>query len=181
MAAKTCKFSCKNCKQTAVTRFFCFRALIGDYLLKSCQPLIDVTHDALSNSLTFAFEHIKSSVDMIAKLNQKLMFTLANSIEFSNDVNTGEYIKMTVHLFRDGLESWRQVYAQIKDYLAFIPVQVGSELDADVHAFFKELRQYLNKFKAINQALDFFWEYQSWFEEFHLSTHVEEVTRDVRR
>ena len=108
------------------------------------------------------------------------LFDKMAQIEFS-EVNAGEQMKITVHWLHDSLQTWRNIYKEICDYLALIPTEVGHDIDADLHSFLKDLSAYVKKFKAFNEALTFYFEYQSWFEEFHFSSRVQEVTSDVRR
>ena len=100
---------------------------------------------------------------------------------YDADFNAGDYVKVTVLLMRDNLEKVSKNYLDLKQSLAVIPAVLGAEMDADMDELLAGAAQYLKKFKAVNDALSFYWAYQSWFEEFHFSSRIEEATQDLKR
>jgi len=73
-----------------------------------------------------------------------------------------------------------EVYKEWNEYLALLPTSVGGELEADIARILNDLSDFLKKFKTFNKVVALYWDYQSWFEEFHLSQHFEDVTSDLR-
>jgi len=43
-----------------------------------------------------------------------------------------------------------------------------------------ELAKQVKRIKVFNEILNFYMDYQSWFEEFHLTEYVEEATGDLK-
>ena len=142
-------------------------------------PLAEMSSLVIHDGMTFIFDQFKAGLEVTADTISKIGQSMAR-VEVS-DFNVGGYIKVTVHFVRNCLETWEGLLRGIREKLSWIPTQIGMEIDADIHQVVKEAAQYLKKFKSIEKALTFYWQYQSWFEEFHLSQHFEEVTRDFRR
>ena len=97
------------------------------------------------------------------------------------DFNTRDYVKVAVNVVRMTLEKVTEVYKEWHEYLAMLPASVSNEFDADVARFLNDVQRFLKKFKTLNKVLAVYYDYQSWFEEFHLSQRVEHVTSDLKR
>jgi len=142
------------------------------------KAFVDMYQDVINNYISFVFEQLKSVFGLVAQLRQSLINEIA-AIEVG-DFNAGDCVKVTVLLLRDNLDKLSRHYAQFKERLALIPATLGAEVNSDLNDFLEGLARHLKKFKTVNEALNFYWEYQSWFEEFHLSRHIEEATQDLR-
>ena len=57
---------------------------------------------------------------------------------------------------------------------------LGGEFDRDINEFMTELAKQVKRIKVFNEILNFYMDYQSWFEEFHLTEYVEEATGDLK-
>ena len=97
------------------------------------------------------------------------------------DFNARDYVKVAVNVVRMTLEKVTEVYKEWHEYLAMLPASVSNEFDADVARFLNDVQRFLKKFKTLNKVLAVYYDYQSWFEEFHLSQRVEHVTSDLKR
>ena len=67
-------------------------------------------------------------------------------------------------------------------YIIFLLLNsaLGGEFDRDINEFMTELAKQVKRIKVFNEILNFYMDYQSWFEEFHLTEYVEEATGDLK-
>ena len=143
------------------------------------QVLIEITREGLNDCITFVSGHFDVALKHISGI---VLAVLENAGEIEvTDIHAGKYIKVAVIFTRDGLDKITKIYNSVKEYIELIPIRVGDEFETDVRQFLNDLANYLRKFKSMNSVLTFYMKYQSWFEEFHLSRRIEEVTTDFRR
>merc|ERR1719468_435885 len=142
------------------------------------QVLIEITREGLNDCITFVSGHFDVALKHISGI---VLAVLENAGEIEvTDIHAGKYIKVAVIFTRDGLDKITKIYNSVKEYIELIPIRVGDEFETDVRQFLNDLANYLRKFKSMNSVLTFYMKYQSWFEEFHLSRRIEEVTTDFR-
>ena len=67
-------------------------------------------------------------------------------------------------------------------YIIFLLLNsaLGGEFDRDINEFMTELAKQVKRIKVFNEILNFYMDYQSWFEEFHFTERLEDVVGDLK-
>ena len=143
------------------------------------KTFIEIAQEVANDAVEFVFVHFQGTWEFIMEIRSVIIDELAQ-LEVG-DFNARDYVKVAVKFVRVALEKVTEVYKTWSEYLALLPAEVGGELEADVARFLNDLSQFLKKFKTFNKVVALYWDYQSWFEEFHLSQRIEDVTSDFRR
>ena len=143
------------------------------------KALVEMTQVVVNDAVRFVFDHFQGTWEFVTEIKLAIIDELAQ-LEVG-DFNARDYIKVAVNLVRLTLEKVTVVYKEWHEYLAMLPASVSSEFDADVARFLNDVQRFLKKFKTLNKVLAVYYDYQSWFEEFHLSQRVEHVTSDLKR
>jgi len=142
------------------------------------KSFIDITQEVTNDAVRFIFVHFQGTWEFIMEIRSVVVEEMAQ-LEVS-DFNARAYVKVAVKAVRLTLEKVTEVYKTWSEYLSMLPLEISAELEADVTRFLNDLSQFLKKFKTFNKLATFYWDYQSWFEEFHLSQRIEDVTSDFR-
>ena len=61
-----------------------------------------------------------------------------------------------------------------------IPLILSGEIDREFNEFMIEFAKNIKKIKAFNELLNFYMDYQSWFEEFHFTERLENAVGDMK-
>ena len=96
------------------------------------------------------------------------------------DMNINDQIKKTIHIIGDGLHWFSEKYREFKDDVLDIPLILSGEIDREFNEFMIEVAKNIKKIKAFNELLNFYMDYQSWFEEFHFTERLEDVVGDLK-
>merc|ERR1719189_1437835 len=144
----------------------------------AARALVDIVQDVANDAVHFVFEHFKGTWEFAMQIKMAVIDEMAQ-LEIS-DFNVSDYVKVAVTVVRKALEKVTEVYKTWSEYLALLPTEVGGELEADISRILNNLSDFLKKFKTFNKVVALYWDYQSWFEEFHLSQRIEDVTSDFR-
>merc|ERR1712079_201276 len=142
------------------------------------KSFIDITQEVTNDAVRFIFVHFQGTWEFIMEIRSVVVEEMAQ-LEVS-DFNARAYVKVAVKAVRLTLEKVTEVYKTWSEYLSMLPLEISAELEADVTRFLNDLSQFLKKFKTFNKVVGLYYDYQSWFEEFHLSQRIEDVTSDFR-
>ena len=164
-----------------IAHYFCptHRTTLAQKTGVAAKALVDIVQDVANDAVHFVFEHFKGTWEFAMQIKMAVIEEMAQ-LEIS-DFNVSDYVKVAVTVVRKALEKVTEVYKEWNEYLALLPTEVGGELEADISRILNNLSDFLKKFKTFNKVVALYWDYQSWFEEFHLSQHFEDVTSDLRR
>ena len=143
------------------------------------KTLVDIVQDVANDAVHFVFEHFQGTWEFLMQIKLAVIEEMAQ-LEVNN-FNVKDYVKVSVTIVRKALEKVTEVYKEWQEYLAVLPAEVGGELEADIARILNDVSHFLKKFKTFNKILALYFDYQSWFEEFHLSQRFEDVTSDLRR
>ncbi len=147
-------------------------------VLKSCKTVIEMTRGLASYTIDFSLRQLEA-VARFSYMAQSKAVRIVASWDIDATGRIGSGVRSFLFAFRDFLEWFSDNYRMYKEYFLAIPISLGNELDADLREFLTVASRSLKQFKVVNEVLTFYLEYQSWFEEFHFSRHLQETFTEI--
>ena len=148
--------------------------------LLACKSFIAMSNVVLQNTMRTAFQWMEvmklASQELLQNFGSKL-HVLDLQLE---TFGTSEAVEKFLHVMKESLEFWASKASQVQNTLIQIPISLSQDIEQDIHEFLQGLATSIRKVKSMNQILAFYLDYQSWFEEIHLSSRLQDVYTDLR-
>ena len=150
------------------------------YGMKASKSLISISYATSYQYIHTSIAMIKSIKSACHELVREALSQLQLiDIQLQN-LSTPERIEQALHLVRESLSFWATKMAHLQNVLMEIPFNVSQDLADDVHQALQLVASSLKNVKSLNTVLAFYKDYQSWFEEIHLTSRLQQIYRDFQ-
>ena len=138
----------------------------------------------LFGALKFVRVHLEALTDFVNELKQHALEKIYHFLDPNviDDFATAlpDALKVlhrqTVHMAKTLSQAIKSIKKDIWHYKIIL-----TEFMAIVRTSFRELSHFLHQFRAYRELFQFYYDYQSWFEELHFSQHVERSLSEIER
>ena len=150
------------------------------YGMKASKSLISISYATSYQYIQTSFAMIKSIKSACHELVREALSQLQLIDMQLQNLGTSERIEQALHLVRESLSFWATKMAHLQNVLMEIPFNVSQDLADDVHQALQLVASSLKNVKSLNTVLAFYKDYQSWFEEIHLTSRLQQIYRDFQ-
>ena len=148
--------------------------------LLSFKSLISMSNGVLQKTIHTGFQWM----EVMKSASQELLENIGSTLHFLDlqleTFGTSEAMEKFLHVLKESLEFWASKASQVQNTLTQIPFNLSQDIEQDIHEILQGLATSIRKVKSLNQILAFYLDYQSWFEEIHFTSKLQEVYTDLR-
>ena len=148
--------------------------------LQVCKTWVSISFATVSEFINSSFATVKS----LKSASQDLLRQIAAyQVKLMGDISmesTSQMIEQTLHFVRESLSFWASKVSHLQTVLMEIPLDVSQELINDLQKALQYVANSLKNVKTLNQILAFYKDYQSWFEEIHLTARLQQIYIDFQ-
>ena len=153
---------------------------IAQFGMKATKSLISISYTTSAQYIESSFAMIKSVKSACHELVRKALDQLQLIDMQLQNLGTSQRIEQALHLVRESLSFWANKMATLQNALMEIPFNVSQDLADDLQQALQLVASSLQNVKSLNTVLAFYKDYQSWFEEIHLTSRLQQIYRDFQ-